>query len=370
MGNNNSSDRNNAIVRNNGALNQDHVRESADDLYYRTNCLRPDLFKTNDMELPYRSDGRYGADHENALVSDGIDYVEFLLCNEKALEEYEVNGTIPGHSCIKTKMKIDHVDINSATSSSEPVITFKSPKRQQGGKPNDDSTSSDELTELDDEDDIFQNDTSDIDTETKTRKLTKKDIKKENTSRDYDINDDTNEDIDIDTDNSNGEDDEIDAEDEELEGIDDETEDGVIFDGSDMNTSELYKIIENNLFNSQTENSDDLRQTHSRIFETDTDDNFFDSDSSSDIENFLTSRNTRNNNDDNTDDEEEIRRILRDRKKNDRGNILFDSEDREILDLNTRQRELIPGRFSRNSRDVDSVTEDYVRNTKKNYKYI
>lgn len=210
---------------------------------------------------------------------------------------------------------------------------------------NQNETSPEDITESEEETDNIFSTTSEIsdtttspifnnkskNNQTNRKKNSKQEIREETTIDEFD---DDDEDIDID--------------DEVLEGLDDEdiTEDGYILEQSDITSSDLYRM-QSRIFGSETDTSEyNVTNNNARK------NGRYNRNNTNNMAENNTRKNTRNNqnnidNDDNT--TERVRRAIN--KMNSR-NTIFDTEDRDILDMN-------------------SSTDKYMkRPTNRNTKYI
>lgn len=258
---------------------------------------------------PYESPHHFGSETSPNPVasSEGPKFVEFICQNNDAVEKerYAVNHETPNHDCrcncecIDKIVELRNEDSRTilyplSTTSSDPVdknAASKTCNLKGGAKKNSNDS------------DIFS-DTSDIDT-----KVDKKNNKKNKKNKNDDDDDDDDEVLDMededepaddDDDNLEEDADEDDDDMEELENIEDEeiAEDGILFEQSDITSSDLYRM-------------------QSRVFGSETDTEYGNNDDDDNLESDY-------------DFTEQVRYAM---DRINQRKTMFNSEDREILDM-------------------------------------
>ena len=328
-----------------------HYYDRADKIYNRTQ-RNPNIYieKHTDIyidpergiALPYESP-KYGTQASeyssqdlttsgyNPTTSENPKYIEFIVCkgdlHDFRREKYAVNKDQPDHECrancecIEQIIKIEKINnklimspLSVSPTSSEPG---RSPKicgahgresMQGGANVNMTSESPEEITDSDEINDEAFSETSDIST-TDTTPINKPNPQKKNKKKFSGSNDNINaDDLELEdvVDDDAIIDDETDDDDDDLEGIEDEdiTEDGLIIDQSDISSSDLYRM-------------------NSRIFGSETD--------------------TEN-------DEEFTEMVAQAMDKANQRKTLFDSEDKDILNMNSSSEKYTQKRTQKNNK--------------------
>jgi len=206
----------------------------ADDMYknlmeniYTEKHIQIFVDKNKGIEMPYET--MMPSEQKDYTSSEAPKYVEFIICkdDENLREKFAVHKKTPDHPCGKNCKCI------------EKFVTIRSSKQAGGAKNKDEDeeqedvfTESDEITE-------YSPTSDDISTTTTTTESAKKKEKEKKKKEKKEEDDDT---------------DETDEDTEDLEGIDEEaiTEDGLILDGSDIHSSDLYRM-QSRVFASETD---------------------------------------------------------------------------------------------------------------------
>ena len=234
---------------------------------------------------PYESPRNIGSETSDRRIttisSENPKYIELIICqsdmNELVKEKFAVNRDIPDHECkgncecIGKLIKINRSNgkttlhpLTLSPTSSEPGKKISSKETcppMKGGADKVLTTDSSDDEDEGEKNDMFS-ETSELVVEpNKNKNKNKKNQNKKNNNGD-------NDDLGIDdVDNDDAEniisdddiEDEPDDDDEDLEGIEDEdiTEDGLLFDQSDITSSDLYRI-QSRVFGSETDTEDNL----------------------------------------------------------------------------------------------------------------
>lgn len=262
MGNNASNMKNNVAQSQLGIANANTKSyvDMANEIYRDvdkpdvTKNFRDVVYDPVGTAYPYDSPHRFGSDSN---ISEGIAYVEFICQDSSNLnkERYAVNHITPDHDCqCNCECVRKTADV---TSDNDTALVYQlSPTSSEPTKKKNSATCQLKGGANDDTDDIFS-ETSDIDSD--KNKKTKK-IKKEKSddSEEEEDDDDVLEFVDDDEEennnnNNNNNNDDDDDDDEELENIEDETtENGLFLEQSDITSSDLYRM-QSRLFDSETE---------------------------------------------------------------------------------------------------------------------
>lgn len=400
--------KNNVKSANEGIYNEGIYNE-ADEIYDRIWDNKKKIYIERKIEiyndpargisLPYSTDKyAFESDKNNnnyqndqIITSENPRYIEFIVCKGNMndfKEKFAVNKFEPAHECkgncqcieetyevIGNKSKRYDKSNNSDQSKqyqqshNNYQLSPTSAESYDPSKKNNNSLwggnaiadmddSPEEITDSPEDKNYAFSTTSDMSTTSSTaansRKMNqdknKKTIKKKNidnklfdsTDEDDDEKDDTDTDTDTDTDNDKDEED--DDDDEDLEGLDEElTEDGIILEQSDISSSDLYRM-QSRVFASNTEDSSDYKMNKNiKNNNRNTGTN----------RNTLNNRNIQNKNRNRRDasDKELTEQMRKAMKQMNARDTIFDSDDREIMNMN-------------------SSTDKYMkRPTKKNSKY-